>query len=151
MVAAYEGLPAQIKQEIADRQAVHSYLPRFNASRQADVAFKENKFDLSDAQKAELAEVSHPVVRTHPESGRKALFVNEGFTVRIEGASDDEKGWLAQLNEHATQDKFIYRHRWSAGDVVFWDNRVVMHCATEYDRQYARRMHRTTVQGDVPY
>ncbi len=57
---------------------------------------------------------------------------------------------LGELAAHATQDCFVYAHKWSVGDVVFWDNRVTMHKATEYDNQYPRRMHRTTVQGDVP-
>ena len=63
---------------------------------------------------------------------------------------EEGKSLLDELNEHATQDRFIYAHDWSVGDVVFWDNRVTMHKATEYDRRYARRMHRTTVQGDAP-
>ena len=151
MAGAYDALSDEMKNKIDGLKAVHSYLPRFMASRKVDDGFQSNKFELSDEQKAELAEVVHPIVRTHPENGRKALFINEGFTVRVEGMDEDEgKALLDELNTHATQDRFIYAHDWSVGDVVFWDNRVTMHKATEYDRQYARRMHRTTVQGDVP-
>ena len=151
MVAAYEALPESTKTAIAGRRAVHSYLPRFMASRAIDESFKDNKFELSEAQKAELAEVSHPIVRTHPESGRKALFINEGFTISLDGdGSEQDQALLSELNNHATQGRFIYRHKWAVGDVVFWDNRTVMHCATEYDRSHARTMHRTTVKGDVP-
>ena len=151
MAAAYEALPGSTKSRIEGLRAVHSYLPRFMAAREVDEAFRDNRFELSEEQKAEVAEVTHPVVRTHPESGRKALFINEGFTIRIEGMDDaGGRALLDELNEHATQDRFIYRHRWSVGDVVFWDNRMTMHCATEYDRQHSRRMHRTTIQGDVP-
>ena len=151
MAAAYDALSDEMKAKIDGLKAVHSYLPRFMASRQIDDGFKKAQFELSDEQKAELAEVVHPIVRTHPENGRKALFINEGFTVRVEGMDEAEgKALLDELNAHATQDRFIYAHDWSVGDVVFWDNRVTMHKATEYDRQYARRMHRTTVQGDVP-
>ena len=151
MAAAYEALSDEQKTKIQGLRAVHSYMPRFMASRQIDEGFHSNKFELSDEQKAELDEVIHPIVRTHPENGRKALFINEGFTVRVENMGVEEgKSLLDELNEHATQDRFIYAHDWSVGDVVFWDNRVTMHKATEYDRQYARRMHRTTVQGDAP-
>ncbi len=151
MAAAYDNLSDAMKERIEGLKAVHSYLPRFMASRQIDEGFQENKFELSDEQKAELAEVVHPIVRTHPENGRKALFINEGFTVRVEGMEEAEgQALLDELNAHATQARHIYAHGWSAGDVVFWDNRVTMHKATDYDRQYARRMHRTTVQGDVP-
>ena len=151
MAGAYDALSDEMKNKIDGLKAVHSYLPRFMASRKIDDGFQSNKFELSDEQKAELGEGVHPIVRTHPENGRKALFINEGFTVRVEGMDEDEgKALLDELNTHATQDRFIYAHDWSVGDVVFWDNRVTMHKATEYDRQYARRMHRTTVQGDVP-
>lgn len=151
MAAAYDALSDAMKERIAGLKAVHSYLPRFVASRKIDDGFKADGFEMSDEQKAEFPEVVHPIVRTHPENGRKALFVNEGFTIRVEGMDEEEgKALLDELNAHATQDRFIYAHDWTAGDVVFWDNRVTMHKATEYDTRYARRMHRTTVQGDVP-
>lgn len=151
MGAAYESLPASTKKRIAGLHAVHGYLPRFMASRAIDEGFKDNQFELSADQKADLAEVVHPIVRTHPESGRKALFINEGFTLRVDGIDEEEgRALLDELNAHATQEPFIYRHRWGVGDVVFWDNRTTMHCATDYDRRHARRMHRTTIQGDVP-
>jgi len=151
MAAAYDDLSDDMKDRIAGLKAVHSYLPRFMASRKIDHGFEGNEFELSDEQKAELAEVVHPIVRTHPENGRKALFINEGFTVRVEGMDAAEgQALLDELNDFATQDRYIYAQDWSVGDVAFWDNRVTMHKATEYDRQYARRMHRTTVQGDVP-
>lgn len=152
MAAAYEALPEDMKTRLAGLNAIHSYLPRFNAARAVDPQFQVNKFELSDEQKAELGEVCHPIVRTHPESGRKALFVNEGFTLRVDGPDASAQGdLLAELFAHSKQDQFIYRHQWSAGDLVFWDNRMTMHRATDYDLQYSRRMHRTTVQGDTPY
>ncbi len=152
MAAAYAALPDATKRRLAGLRAVHSYLPRFMAMRAVDDGFRKEKFELSEAQKAELKEVVHPIVRTHPESGRKALFVNEGFTVRVEAMDEAAgKALLDELNAHATQDRFIYRHRWRVGDVVFWDNRVTMHKATDYDRSHVRRLHRTTVQGDVPH
>ena len=151
MAGAYDALSDEMKDRIDGLKAVHSYLPRFMASRKMDEGFQKDGFVLSEEQKAELAEVVHPIVRTHPENGRKALFINEGFTVRVEDMDEnDGKALLSELSAHATSDRFIYAHKWSVGDVVFWDNRVTMHKATEYDSQYARRMHRTTVQGDIP-
>ena len=151
MAGAYDALSDEMKDRIDGLKAVHSYLPRFMASRKTDEGFQKDGFVLSKEQKAELAEVVHPIVRTHPENGRKALFINEGFTVRVEDMDEnDGKALLSELNAHATSNRFIYAHKWSVGDVVFWDNRVTMHKATEYDSQYARRMHRTTVQGDIP-
>jgi taurine dioxygenase len=151
MAAAYAGLSGPMQQQLKGLRAIHSYLPRFLASRQIDASFDAVKFELSEEQKQELAPVTHPIVRTHPETGRKALFVNEGFTTGVEGLGEEPAQQLLQkLNAHVTQSEYIYRHQWQVGDVVFWDNRTTMHCATDYDKQYARRMHRTTVQGDTP-
>lgn len=93
----------------------------------------------------------HPVVRTHPETGRKALFVNGGFTQRFDGWTDAEsRPLLRYLVEQASTPDLVYRHHWSRGDVVLWDNRCVMHFAVhDYDEQ-PRVMHRVTVQGDRP-
>ena len=92
------------------------------------------------------------MVRTHPESGREALYVNEGFVTRVVGMDEVEsEALLRDLFQHSTRDDFVYRHKWQVGDVIFWDNRCTMHCATNYDTSHARRMHRTTIQGDAPY
>jgi taurine dioxygenase len=152
MLSSYRDLDATVRSRIDGLNAVHGYLNRFLASRRIDDSFEQAAFTLSEQQKAELAEVVHPVVRTHPETGRRALFVNEGFTLRIDGMADAEsQALLDELYAHATQPRHLYRHEWRVGDAVFWDNRVTMHKATHYDRRYARRMHRTTVQGDVPF
>ena len=106
---------------------------------------------LSAEQLAEVPDVMHPVVYTHPESGRRALYVNEGFTVGIEGLPGEEGATLLQeLFNQSVQERYIYRHRWQAGDLVMWDNRCTMHRATEYDARHTRAMHRTTIQGDRP-
>ncbi|HUZ43782.1 MAG TPA: TauD/TfdA family dioxygenase [Acidimicrobiales bacterium] len=93
----------------------------------------------------------HPVIRTHPETGRRALFVNAGFTRRFEDMSPEEsRPLLDLLVRHATAPDLCYRHQWSAGDLVMWDNRGVMHFAVhDYDEE-ERVMHRVTVQGDEP-
>ena len=96
-------------------------------------------------------EAVHPVVRTHPETGRKALFVNAGFTRCFEAMTEDEsRPLLRYLVEQATTPDLCYRHRWSPGDVAMWDNRCVMHFAVHDYGDEQRVMHRVTVQGDEP-
>lgn len=94
---------------------------------------------------------AHPIVRTHPESGRPALFVSEHFTTRVIDLPEDEsRALLDALFQHGTQPEFVYRHRWRAGDLVFWDNRSVLHLATGCPATQRRRLYRTTIEGDVP-
>ncbi|WP_256739241.1 TauD/TfdA dioxygenase family protein, partial [Cronobacter sakazakii] len=86
---------------------------------------------LTEQQLAEVQAVSHPVVRTHPETGRKALFVSEGFTTHIEGLPEAEsRDILEALWAHSVRPEHIYRHQWQPGDMVFWDNRSLIHLAT---------------------
>ena len=95
---------------------------------------------------------SHPVVRTHPHSGRKALFVNPHFTLRFDDMTDDESApLLGHLYDVATRAEHVYRHRWAPGDVVMWDNRCAMHYGVyDYDDTMPRLMHRTTAAGEIP-
>jgi len=153
MYGAYDTLSDDLKRKIEGRNAVHSYLERFNAMRNIDRSHKgKDKFELDNEQQESFPPVLHPIVRTHPESGRKALYVNDGFTIGIDGMDDDEgKALLRDLNIHATREPLVYSHPWQPGDVVFWDNRSTMHCATSYDPAFTRTMHRTTIQGDTPY
>ncbi len=148
MYLAYDALPDETRQRLEGLTAAHSYLASFEGK----TKIGSGRDTLTDEQKAQLREVIHPVVRTHPETGRKALYVNPGFTVRIEGLPDDDAASLLDdLIEHASRPQFQYRHAWRPHDLVFWDNRCAMHHATLYDRQYARHMHRTTVKGDRPF
>jgi alpha-ketoglutarate-dependent taurine dioxygenase len=153
MYGAYDTLSDDLKNKVDGRNAVHSYLGRFMAMRDRDTSHKgEDKFELDEEQKESFPPVLHPIVRTHPESGRKALFVNDGFTIGIEDMDEDDgKALLRELNIHATREPLVYSHAWQPGDVVFWDNRSTMHCATSYDPVHTRTMHRTTIQGDTPY
>ena len=146
MYAAYDALDDDMKDRIEGVRAVHGYAARFSQMGEGG-----KRPTLSAEQLAEVPEVAHPVVRINRETGRKALFVNEGFTLGIEGMPMVESRTLVDtLNAHAMQPDFVYDHRWRVGDLVFWDNRAVMHCATAYDTSYRRRMHRTTIQGDMP-
>jgi taurine dioxygenase len=91
--------------------------------------------------------VEHPVVRVHPESGRKCIFVNDGFTVRIKGVTAAESATLmAFLNAHMTRPEVVYRHHWRTGDVIIWDNRALVHRGVgDYDETKTRHMYRTTI------
>jgi len=104
---------------------------------------------LPSEQALEIQE--QPVIRVHPETGRKALWVNAVYTVGIKDLSEDEShGLLKRLCAHATQDRFVYRHVWAANMLTMWDNRSVQHCATGGYDGYRRVMYRTTVAGDRP-
>jgi taurine dioxygenase len=94
----------------------------------------------------------HPVVRTHPETGRRALFVNPAFTREIlEVTSTESAALLTCLYEHSTRPDFCMRLTWEPGTVVFWDNRCTMHYAVEDYRDFRREMQRITIDGDRPY
>ena len=147
MYAAYETLDDETKTRIEGLDAIHRYGDRYRKMASGD----KDRPPLTLEQLAEVPDVVHPVVRIHPQTGRKALFVNEGFTIGMAGLPEAEgKALLDTLFSHSVQPAHIYRHRWQAGDLVAWDNRCTMHCATDYDLHYVRAMHRTTVRGDRP-
>ena len=121
MYRAYETLPEPTKRRIEGLSAVHRYGWNGGA---AVVA-------LSEEQRAAHPDVVHPMVRVHPETGRKVLFVNPGFTMKIAGMDEDEsRALLDELFDHARRPEFQYRHTWRAGQIVACDNRASMHCAT---------------------
>ena len=145
MYAAFDALDTATKHRLTGLRARH----RYNATRYRELAEATHSF--SAAQEAGLQELSHPVVRRHPESGRKALYVNRGFTVGIDGLPAPEgEALLAELLDHVEAPRFQYRHVWRRGDLVFWDNRSVMHQASAYDPGHTRLMWRTTVKGERP-
>lgn len=146
MHAAYEALPEETKERIRPLSAVHSYATYYAK------AFPDRE-PLDDAQRAKTPDIVHPIVRTHPETGRLSLYVGQDIVKEIVGLPFDEsERLLAELNRHAIRSDFVYRHKWQANDLVIWDNRCTMHCATPYDdNRYRRVMHRTTVSGDRPF
>jgi len=145
--AAYDALPEALKSAIATLRAEHSYLAKYEELR----ARSPWRPALTQAQLDEVRPVLQPVVRTHPETGRKALFVSEHFTTRIADVPDDEsQPLLAQLFAHSTQPQFTYRHAWQPGDMVFWDNRSVLHLAAGTPDHLPRKLYRTTIEGDQP-
>ena len=145
---AWDTLPAALKTAVAGRRAEHWYLCKY-AELQRRNPWRP---DLSPEQIAQVRPVAHPVVRTHPESGRRALFVSEHFTTRVLDMPEDEsRSLLAELFERSTRDEFVYRHRWQPGDMVFWDNRSLMHLAGGTPDHLRRRLNRTTIEGDAPF
>jgi len=100
----------------------------------------------------ELVPVEHPVVRSHPESGRPGLFVNPTFTTHIVGLRKEEsRAVLALLYERATAQEHLVRWHWSTGDIAFWDNRSTLHYPVRDFGDHHRLMHRVTIRGDRPY
>jgi taurine dioxygenase len=147
MHLAWDTLAAPLRQAVEGRRAEHSYLAKYEELRRRSPWRPK----LSDAQVAQVKPVEHPIVRTHPETGRKALFVSEHFTTRVVGLPEDEsRDLLAQLFAHSVRPEHVYRHRWQPNDMVFWDNRSLMHLAAGCPEDQRRRLNRTTIEGDVP-
>jgi taurine dioxygenase len=144
MYAAYDALDETIKKRISGLNAVHSYERRWKLD--AERGMDRAQLDESDREK--LPEVIHPIVRAHPITERLALYVNEGFTVRIDGVPVNESvSLLDTLFAHSTQERFSFTHEWQANDLIMWDNACVIHSATWYDPSHIRHMHRTTIAG----
>jgi taurine dioxygenase len=146
--AAYEALSEHLKGLLDGLTAQHSVAQSFPPERwQKDPAFKERY----ERAVAKHPPVSHPVVRTHPVSGRKGLFVNEGFTTHINELKPPESAAvLALLFAHMAQPEFTVRWRWAVDDIAFWDNRSTQHYAVGDYLPERRIMHRATVIGDRP-
>ena len=141
--AAYEGLSEGMRRLLDDLKAV-------NASSKADAT--RTREDLT-RQKEIVAEyvAEHPVVRTHPETGRKALYVNVGHTVRFSGMTEEESApLLAFLFRHQVRPEFTCRFQWRAGSLAFWDNRCTQHNPVNDYHGHRRVMHRITLAGDKP-
>jgi len=145
---AWEALSPELQQRILPLKAEHSYLAKYEELR----AKNPWRPKLSQAQVDQVKPAVQPVVRTHPETGRKALFVSEHFTTRIVGLPQEESdALLAELFVHSVKPDFVYRHRWAPHDLVFWDNRSLMHLAAGTPDHLRRRLNRTTIAGDTPF
>lgn len=148
MHRAWDTLPAALRQAVEGKHAVHSYTARYSEGKNA----ANWRPTLSAEQLAQVVTVTHPVIRTHPENGRKALFVSEGFTTHIVGLPEDEsRDLLQQLYAHSVRDEHVYRHQWQPHDMVFWDNRSLIHLAAGCPDHLRRKLYRTTIQGDAPF
>jgi len=144
MAAAFDALPQEQQRRIGDLRAIHVYQSSHSA---------RQLMSLPSAAKERVPNaVLHPVVRTHPETGRKSIFINP---IRIEGiVGMDHREALPLLDDllaHATQERFQYRHRWQPGDMVMWDNRCLLHKANgDYDMNEMRYLYRLMLKGGVP-
>jgi taurine dioxygenase len=148
--AAHDRLAPPMQQMLAGLEAVHRISPLAYWGEPFDTALSRDDADELLAQSRTVPPVTHPVVRVHPVSGRRAVFVNPGFTSHIVGLSRIESdGLLALLFAHMTQPEVTVRHRWLPGDVVVWDNRSTMHYAIDDYGTAERRMRRITLRGDV--
>ena len=148
-IAAWEALSAPWQRMLAGMQAEHDFLKSFPAHRFARTPAERVQWEKARANHPPLL---HPVVRTHPVSGRQGLFVNEGFTTRIvELSASESDAALRQLFAHHAKPEFTVRWRWKLGDVAFWDNRLTQHYATADYLPARRVMHRATIMGDAPF
>lgn len=148
-IAAFEALSKPLQQLLDGLTATHDI----------SKSFPQERFGATDADLARLEEArkknpprSHPVIRTHPVTGRKALFVSDGFTTRINELEPAESRTILDLLfAHFARPEFTVRWRWRENDVAFWDNRVTQHYAVDDYRPQRRVMHRATILGDKPF
>ena len=138
--AAWDALPPAMQEEIRDLRGVFDFRGRKRSS------------PVSAEDIAQYPPVEHPVVRTHPRTGRKSLYIVRDDCTGIVGRDEEaSRGLIEALADHIVREEFIYRHRWQVGDVVVWDNCTVQHRAVQdYDLPQRRLLWRTTIKGDIP-
>ncbi|MFN3233580.1 MAG: TauD/TfdA dioxygenase family protein [Alphaproteobacteria bacterium] len=145
LCAAYDALPEEKKTELDPLILHHSY-KYFMETREF------GRQTLSPELEAENPDVFHPLIRTHPADGRKALWVSTGTVKTIVGMSQkDSLKLIDELVEFVTQDRFVFRHKWRKGDILVWDNRCTLHTGSLFDdEKYIRHSYRMWVKGDKP-
>jgi taurine dioxygenase len=147
---AWEALSETMRSMLEGLNAIHSASFAYGPKGILAKDVHERTMQIIISEEAEATE-THPLVRTHPVTGRKALFVNPVYTVAIEGLTPAENFTLLKfLYDHMVQEEFVYRHHWSQDMVVLWDNRSTMHFADGGYDGHLRLMHRTTLAGDRP-
>jgi len=148
MVAAYEGLSDKMQKFVSGLEAIHNFK---NFRHKFDhLPPRERHLKLAEMEE-ELPNPAHPVVRTHPVTKRKALFVNEQFTLAIKGMREDEsRALLDFLYAQSRIPEFQFRFHWEVNSMVFWDNRPLQHYAANDYYPQRRTMHRVTIKGDQP-
>jgi taurine dioxygenase len=151
MEAAYRTLSEPMRAFLEPLTAVHSAASAYDPRTTGDAKYRGEAAITYTYSDAIYDEVEHPVVRTHPETGRRGLYVNPMFTQRIVGlASHESDALLAMLHAHATRPDFSCRFRWEPGSLAIWDNRCVQHYAVDDYRGFDRVMYRVTIRGDRP-
>ena len=137
---AYETLPDDLKRRIAGKKALNVY------------SYGAMSRDGNAADPAAVQQFAHPIARTHPETGRTALYVNRLMSWRIEGMEEAEsRSLLTALFDHIEQRRFVYQHRWRVGDLLLWDNRCTLHARTDFSPDERRLLRRVVLTGDRPY
>ncbi|MCB1741963.1 MAG: TauD/TfdA family dioxygenase [Gammaproteobacteria bacterium] len=143
MHRAFEALSPEMQTRIANLRAVHDWKRSREKSKERPATAEEI---------AEAPPVEHPLVRTHPVTGRKGLYLGNHVSHIIGLPRDESDSLLKELEAHATQPVFVYRHKWQVDDVLMWDNRCTLHCVEPYDASVeTRAVHRVVVRGDRPY
>jgi taurine dioxygenase len=143
MNAAYEALGDDVKRQLEGLEAVHDFLQVFGGRLGAEELEKK---------RAEFPPATHPVIRTHPETGQKGIYVNAPFTTRIVGMAEDEsRRLLRHLYRQASVPEYQCRFRWAPDSIAFWDNRITQHYAASDYFPKVRRMERVTIVGDRPF
>jgi taurine dioxygenase len=149
MYAAYETLSSEVKDKLGEVTALHTARDAYSPKMQAVHDGLSQMRIVCDERANDVT--SHPLVRTHPETGRKVLWFNSAYVRDLQGDGiDDIEELLQWLHHHTTNIRFTVRHRWSAGDVAMWDNRCTQHLALNDYGGFRRELHRTTVAGEVP-
>jgi len=142
MARAYEDLDADEQTRLDSLRAVHDW----KRSRE-----KSDERAATADEIAAAPPVDHPLIRTHPETSARTIYVGNHASHILDWGIDEGEALIAELERHATQEKYVYRHQWQDNDVLMWDNRCTIHCVTGYDAAKERRIvHRAVVQGDVP-
>jgi alpha-ketoglutarate-dependent taurine dioxygenase len=142
MYLVYDSLPDSLKHQIEGRAAKHDFGHMHTLA-----ALKP----LTEEEKAAMPAVWQPLVRKHPVTGRKSLYISPIYNAEVEGMTpEDARRLIAQLTEIAAEPRFVYAHRWETDDVLMWDNRCTMHQVTPFDPRERRVMHRTTITGQDP-
>ncbi len=141
MRAAYDALDARTKAMVADLVCEHSLIYS-----RAAIGFT----DLTPEEIAAFKPVRQTLVRTHPVTGRRSLFLASHAGAILGWTVPEARMFLHELTEHATQREFVHRHKWRVGDLVMWDNRQTMHRGRRFDRNEVRDVRRTTLAGDAP-
>jgi taurine dioxygenase len=141
LYTAYETLPDELKAKLDGKKALHAF------------TYNSQKADENDRKKSaeDIASYAHPIFRTHPDTGRKALYVNRLMTQEIIGLpAVESREILGFLFDHIERPEFIYEHKWRVGDVLLWDNRCLVHARRDFPAQELRMMRRLTIAGERP-
>ncbi|KAA1191789.1 TauD/TfdA family dioxygenase [Pseudohalioglobus sediminis] len=146
-VSALAQMPAAMRAKLADKQAVHSAVLGYSPDGVFGEQDRDSGRSMDIRPSAEAAETHlHPLIRTHPETGQRAIYGTIGYIIGLDGVEgDEEMALLTELHDWQTREQFQYRHRWQPGTLLMWDNRSVLHRATGGYEGHDRLLHRTTI------